>query len=48
LDERNDHTFNTLLIWSMRIRIAEQLRRDHVIDLFPALPPQVVQEIAVN
>jgi site-specific recombinase XerD len=30
------------------IHITEKLRRDHVIDLFPALPAQVVQEITVN
>ena len=30
------------------IHITEKFRRDHVIDLFPALPPRVVQEIAVN
>jgi integrase len=28
--------------------ITEKFRRDNVIDLFPALPPRVVQEIAVN
>ena len=30
------------------IHITEKFRRDHVIDLFPALPARVVQEIAVN
>jgi integrase len=30
------------------IHITEKFRRDHVIDLFPALPVRVVQEIAVN
>lgn len=30
------------------IHITEKYRRDHVIDLFPALPVRVVQEIAMN
>jgi integrase len=30
------------------IHITQKFRRDHVIDLFPALPVRVVQKIAVN